>query len=303
MNPLLTTLGGRLAERWLNQLLLPGALFLGACAVGGTLGHAHWHDVDRLADSLDALARRPAADRPGTAAVLAAAGLLLASAATLAAQFLGAALERLWLRDAADPLSRALVRRRGERWRRADAARIAAIRDARTPPEEIERRYRARDRIAPAEPSRPTWCGDRMQAAAQRVAEVYGIDLVALWPRLWLVLAEPAQRQIGVARDSFAAACRLAAWAAGYAVLAAWWWPAAAIALTAAAVARARAREAVDALAVLAEAAVDVHGRELAALTGLIDTTGAGGAAGAEPAGPLPHQTGERLSELFRKGD
>ncbi|GAB2892123.1 hypothetical protein GCM10027074_70320 [Streptomyces deserti] len=56
-----------------------------------------------------------------------------------------------------------------------------------------------------------------MQAAADRVDAVYGVDLAALWPRLWPILAEPAQRQIQWPRDSFSAAARLAAWAVGYA--------------------------------------------------------------------------------------
>ncbi|MFF9869404.1 hypothetical protein ACF1G0_29060 [Streptomyces sp. NPDC013953] len=292
MNALLTTLGGKLTERWLNQLILPGALFLGVAAAGAALGHAHWHDLGRLRAGMDALAGRPAADRPGTAALLVAVALLLSSAATLAAQFTGAAIERFWLRDAADPVSRALVRRRRARWHRAEDERVEAIRDVRVPDAEIERRYRVRDRIAPVAPTRPTWCGDRMQAAAERVDAAYGLDLAALWPRLWLVLPEPAQRQLESSRASFTAAARLAAWAVGYAVLAVWWWPAAAVAVVTGLVARSRGREAVDALAGLIEAAADVHGRDLARLTGMD-----------EAPGPLRQETGERMSQLFRKGD
>ncbi|MFI9548887.1 hypothetical protein ACIHAR_34030 [Streptomyces sp. NPDC052016] len=105
--------------------------------------------------------------------------------------------------------------------------------------------------------------------------------------------AYPARRNQS-ARDSFGAAARLAAWAVGYALLACWWWPAALVAAGCAAVSRARARTAVDALAGLIEAAVDVHGRELATRVGLIapDATGL-----------LAQDTGDAMSELFRKAD
>jgi hypothetical protein len=321
VHPLLTTLGGRLAERWLNLLVLPGALFLGVAAAGTTLGHARWHDTDRLRTALDGLAARPAAERPGTAALLVAAALLLATAASLAAQSLGGAVERYWLRSSGDPVSHALVERRRRRWDRGEQRRLDAIRrhaeaallrprrsddDPAAPPDDdgelllppadladIHALTLARDRIAPVRPTRPTWYGDRMEAAAERVHDAYGVDLAALWPRLWLVLAEPAQRQIQSARDSFSVAGRLAAWAVGYGVLALWWWPAALIAVGCAVTARTRARDAVESLAELMEAAVDVHGRELAALVGLI---------AADASGRLERDTGDRLSELFRKG-
>ncbi|MFI9202230.1 hypothetical protein [Streptomyces sp. NPDC053048] len=291
MNPLLATVGTKLTERWLNLLVLPGALFLGIAVAGRTLGHGHWHDAGRLRAALDHLAGRPAAERPGTAALLVAAVLLLSAAASMAAQFLGTAIERCLLRDAADPLSRAQARRRRARWERRDRERTEAIRDPGVDGAGIERRTRARDRVALVPPSRPTWYGDRMEAAAARVDAAYGVDLAALWPRLWLVLAESAQQQVASARDSFAAGARLAAWALMYAVVAVWWWPAALVALACATVARFRARDALEALAGLVEAAADVHARELAGLIGM------------ESPGPLSHETGNRMSELFRKGD
>ncbi|MDN3020541.1 hypothetical protein [Streptomyces sp. S.PB5] len=296
MNSLLATLGGRLTERWLNLLVLPGALFLAAGAVGATLGHRRWHDVDRLRTTLDDLAARPALDRAGTAALLVALVLLAATAASLAAQFLGGAIERYWLRFGSDRLSRALTARRGRRWRELDTRFEAAVTSSGSAPEAdvsgIQALAEARDRVALRAPARPTWYGDRMQAAADRVHLAYGVDLAALWPRLWLILPEPAVRQIQSAHDSFTAAARLAAWAVGYALLACWWWPAALAAVGCAAVARSRARVALDALAELIEAAVDVHGRELAERIGLTGTDSA----------VLDRRVGDRMSELFRKG-
>ncbi|MFJ5775318.1 hypothetical protein [Streptomyces sp. NPDC093094] len=308
MNSLLATLGGKLTERWLNLLVLPGALFLAAAAAGATLGHRHWHDAGRLRDRLDELASRPALDHPGTAALLVAFVLLAATAASLAAQFLGGAIERWWLRPGRDALSRGLAARRARRWRERDArlddtlgrahAAAAGPSGPVTVPGDLPARIQAlteaRDRVAPREPVRPTWYGDRMQAAADRVEAAYGVDLAALWPRLWLVLPETGVRQIQWAHDSFGAAARLAAWAVGYALLACWWWPAAPAALGCAAVARSRARASLDALAGLVEAAVDVHGRELATRIGLLPP---------ETPGRLTPDTGDGMSELFRKAE
>ncbi|MEU5098055.1 hypothetical protein [Streptomyces sp. NPDC020996] len=308
MNPLLATLGGKLTERWLNSLVLPGALFLAAAAVGTTLGHRHWHDVDRLRTTLDDLATRPALDRTGTAALLVALVLLTATAASLAAQFLGGVIERCRLRFGRDPLSRARTARRARRWRERDAKLDEAIGRAQQTgagpdgvvmiPSSVLARIQAlgeaRDRIALREPARPTWYGDRMQATADRVEAAYGVDLAVLWPRLWLILPEPAVRQIQSAHDSFEAAARLAAWAVGYALLACWWWPAAPVAVGCAAVARSRARTALDALAGLIEAAVDVHGRELATRVGLISP---------EAPGRLARDTGDGMSAVFRKAE
>ncbi|MFE9174533.1 hypothetical protein ACFYNZ_34740 [Streptomyces kebangsaanensis] len=308
MNPLLATLGDKLTERWLNLLVLPGALFLAATAVGTTLGHRHWHDIDRLRTTLDDLAALPALDRTGTAALLVALVLLTATAASLAAQFLGSVIERYWLRFGRDPLSRALTARRTRKWQERDAKLGEAVGHAHqtgagpngavmipsSSLARIQALTEARDRVALREPARPTWYGDRMQATADRVEAAYGVDLAALWPRLWLILPEPAVRQIQSAHDSFGAAARLAAWAVGYALLACWWWPAVLAALGCAAVARSHARTALDALAGLIEAAVDVHGRELATRVGLISP---------EAPGRLAHDTGDGMSAVFRKAE
>ncbi|MFI8090203.1 hypothetical protein ACIF9R_18070 [Streptomyces sp. NPDC086080] len=311
MNPLLATLGGKLTERWLNLLVLPGALFLAATAVGATLGHRHWHDVDRLRTTLDDLAADPVLDRTGTAALLVALALLAATAASLAAQFLGGAIERWRLRFGHDPFSRARTARRARQWRERDARFDEAVGHAhRTTTgsdgsggsvtdrgralERVHALAEARDRIALRAPVRPTWYGDRIQATAHRLDAAYGVDLAVLWPRLWLTLPEPAVRRLQSAHDSFSAAARLSAWAVGYALLACWWWPAAAAAVCCAVVARTRARTSLDALAGLIEAAVDVHGRELATRVGLISP---------ETSGRLTPDTGDVMSEVFRKAE
>ncbi|MGW6603907.1 hypothetical protein [Streptomyces sp. NPDC055036] len=194
MNPLLATLGAKLTERWLNLLVLPGALFLAVATASTMLGHRHWYDLDLLRTALADLAVRPAMDRTGAAALLVAGILLAAAAASLTAQFLGGLIEQYWLRFARDPISHALVEwRKRKRKRRDDelqaafpAAHPAPTPDSETVPVSARTHARihalteARDRIALRQPTRPTWYGDRMQATADRVEAAYGVDLAAL---------------------------------------------------------------------------------------------------------------------------
>ena len=80
--------------------------------------------------------------------------------------------------------------------------------------------------ICPVESSHPTWIGDRLYACRVRTATAYGLDLGAMWPRLWLIVPDVVRTEIGVAREAFSAAARLMAWALLYLALGIWWWPA-----------------------------------------------------------------------------
>ena len=87
------------------------------------------------------------------------------------------------------------------------------------------------------------------------------------------------------------AAARLAGWGLLYATLGAFWWPALVIGLVALPAARHRARLAVAVYAELAEAAVDLYGRDLAVQLGL----------------PCPdrltREIGEQITAIVRKDD
>ncbi|MFI6522563.1 hypothetical protein ACIBF1_43920 [Spirillospora sp. NPDC050679] len=306
MNAFLSALGGKLAERWLSLLVLPGLLLLGACvAGGGVLGHRHWNDVGRLRARVDALAAEPAADDPGTILLVVSAVLLTAAALGLAAQALGSVLEAWWTGDPADPAARRLAARRRERWRVREDALAAAERlkgefrlglqpeGAVEPSEEdVARLRRERDRIAPMAPRRATRGGDLMLAAAERVRRRYGLSLATAWPRLWLILPDPARSQVQAAQGAFGAAARLGGWGAGYALLGLWWWPGLLVAAAVWFTAWRRGRAAVETLAVLVEASVDLYGHELAARL-RVDL----------PGGPLGRGTGEQVSRLLGKPD
>ncbi|MFE1989166.1 hypothetical protein [Streptomyces mirabilis] len=288
MGAFLSELGKRLAERWLSLLVLPGALYLAVAAAAYALGQSHPFDLARLTRRITEWAAHPAAGSVGGQVVLLAAALVAASAVGLAAQGLGSLAERACL--AADwsawpvPLRQLAARRtarRRERW--TDAARVwhrqreldAGARARRRPADPAARHAaeRAMTRIAPEEPARPSWSGDRLNAVAVRLERDHQLELATLWPHLWLALPEETRTQITAARQGLTRATTLSAWALLYLPLAAWWWPAALVATVLALTARARTRAATDTYALLLEAATRLHTRDLAARLGL-DATG-----------------------------
>ncbi|SFT29836.1 hypothetical protein [Streptomyces sp. ok210] len=299
MGGFLSELGKKLAERWLSLLVLPGTLYLAVAATAHTLGHTHPFDLARLTHQITTWANRPATSTVGGQVVLLAAILIGAAAAGLAAQALGSLTERLCL--AADwpawtsPLPQLAARqiaRRHDRW--TCAARIwhhhraqdaqALAHGQRADPAARHAAERTMTRIAPEEPVRPTWSGDRLNAAAVRLERDHHLNLAILWPHLWLILPEDTRIQITTARQNLTRATTLTAWGLLYLPLAAWWWPAALITATLTLTGWARTRAATDAYALLLEATTLLHTR------GLADHLGLG------PTGPLTPETGDTLT-------
>lgn len=296
----LSALGGRIAERWLAALALPGLLFLAALTTAMVLGHEHWSDLERLGAWLDTLAASPASRSAGTI-TLVAAGVLAGAAVTgAAAQSLGSGVELLWCAEPHGPVLRYLADRRSRRWRAADAvfrtalvaagrARIEGADDADRLADIAERRYAERGRIASAPPRHPFGTGDRLAAPAQRLWRAHRLELAAAWPHLWLLAADGTRAELQAARLRMTAAARLCAWGGGYLVLALWWWPAALVGAVAVASGVRRGRAAAEAFAELTEALADLHLRDLAA------------ALGVECEGADDRALGERLTRLLRK--
>ncbi|MGW5442715.1 hypothetical protein [Streptomyces asiaticus] len=301
MNGFLTALGGKLAERWTALLVLPGLLYLAALVTAIELGHSHWHDVDRLLTLLDTVAASPSAHTAGTIVLAAAAVLIGAFLIDLAVRALGSVLERLWLMDPRRALSRHLAQRRRRRWEAADTAfraalaaagraRISGRADATALADEAIRHNATRNRLGLAPPSRPFWAGDRLAAVDHRVWQSFRLDLTFAWPRLWLLIEDTARLEIHSAREALAAAARLHAWTVAYAVIGILWWPAALTCPVLFALAVSRGHTAVETLAELAEAAVDLRLRALASDLGI------------ECPGPLTPETGEAITRVLRKG-
>ncbi|TDD19709.1 hypothetical protein [Nonomuraea diastatica] len=299
-------LSGKLAERWLSLLALPGLLVLGTAVTAAALGHRRWHDVGLLATHIGKLAGEPAMRNTG-AVILVLLGVLGGSAAVgLTVQAFGWAIERLWTGRWPTLVARPLVAWRRRRWTRATERYRAALiakhhalhqrsGDDRAPseqarPPDTQRLNDARLRIGLTEPACPTWIGDRIAAAQTRIRDHYDLDLVFAWPRLWLVVPDTSRAQLMTASGRFSASSRLVAWGLWYLTIGLWWWPSAVAGSVTVLVGWRLGRTSMDTLAHLVEAAVDVHGRELATALGIESTK------------PLTPGAGLQITHVVRKG-
>lgn len=267
MNTVLAELGKKYAARWASLLVLPGLLFVAAVFAATALGHSL--DLGSLTRTVERMAVS-ASRQPGNLAVAVVVVPVLSAAAGLAATAVAKLVARLWF----EPWPAALlINRRIRRWKAA-AREFDAVRDdtvlASAPEyqDRLDSLAAKRNAVSLGPPERPTWMGDRLRSVNTRVWSWYRLDLEFAWPRLWLLLGDSEQESIRVARAQLDSAVMLAGWGALYAVLAMWSWPAALIGVTLAAVAQWQARAAVDNLAHLVEASIDLHATDLARALG-----------------------------------
>jgi hypothetical protein len=92
----LAGLGGKVVERWLSLLTLPGCLFVSAAWVASALGQSHATDRRHLADTVSRWYEGAQDTRPGTLGAIAAGLLVLAALAGLAARATGQMVMLLW---------------------------------------------------------------------------------------------------------------------------------------------------------------------------------------------------------------
>ncbi|WP_328915297.1 MULTISPECIES: hypothetical protein [unclassified Streptomyces] len=296
MNGFWSGLTGKLAERWLTLLVLPGAFYLAAAATAHTLGWTHALDLHRLTTAVTHQTKNPTANTTGGQIVLLSAALAGAAAAGLAAQALASAVERLTLapdwRTWPHPL-RTLAEQRTDRrrqtWTEAHTAyhqlltaAEARARDRTQPPQTEAELSAARDarhadyrkwsRISLEQPDRPTWSGDRLHAVTVRLDRDLHLHLPIVWPYLWTTLPEPARDDVTTARTALTKATTLTAWALLYLPLTLWWWPALPLSVAIALTGRRRVRTTTDTYAQLLEATTRLHVVTLATQLGIPHT-------------------------------
>jgi hypothetical protein len=236
MTTFLSSLGGKLAERWVTVLLLPGAGFLLAVACAVMLGHGHAFDVGLLVERLSSFAH----DHSGgvQVAILAVLIVLGAAAAATLARATGRVAESVWIGQ----------------WPVFLATPLVAIRTKRdTAPEGI-------NPVPAYRPQLPTWMGDRFRVLNARIfAEYQGLHLGLIWPRMWVLLDEPALVSVQMVNGQFQAATVLTGWGVLYLVLGGWWFPAAVIGAGTMLAGWRRGRTCTDTLATLIESTVDTQ--------------------------------------------
>jgi hypothetical protein len=298
MSSLWSELGRKIADRWLTLLVLPGLLYLAVAAAARTLRQEDALSVSLLARQVTAHAREPAVTSVGGQVVILGAVLIAAAAIGVVAQAIGAFFEQAvlaagwttWPPPLPNLISR-WVRRRQCQWDAANRAHFFQYQLARSPnpadhPDPAIRHASAgkRSRIAVERPERPTWSGDRIQAAALRLDRDHQLDLAVVWPYLESVLPGSLRDQITEARAALSRAATLAGWAVLYLLLIWEWWPAALLAVLLTVAARHRLRAGADAYARLLETAARLYAPALA------------GQLGIEHAGPLTADLGARLT-------
>lgn len=299
MGGLLAALGKKLTEQWLTLLALPGALYVAAAVGARTLGRDHTWDLDHLVDQITAWAEDPRIDTVAGQLVVFVAVVAASALIGLATQGASAVVERVWF--AADwaswpwfwpRLVGPVVEWRQKRW----AKRHTAVEQARSPDHQyrsaqgytFEVAYDRMARTGVEEPQRPTWCGDRLNALAQRLGRDHDLDVAVVWPHLWLVLPDQVRSEITEARQSLGRATALVAWGVLYLGLVVWWFPAVLVFAALCAVGWWRTRAATEVYATLVEAAVRLHVGDLAERVGV------------DYSGLLTKRVGQDLSNQLR---
>jgi len=237
MTSFLGEIGKKLAERWLTSVVLPGVLFMAVLFVAWAGGWTKAIDLDALVIRLAALARK-ATTNPEFAVVLVVGTLLAASGSGLLAQGLGSLVQRIWV----SKRPAIVVRFRHAR----SSANLA--------------RYR---------PARLTSIGDRFYLLNERIDVQYGLSVSLAWPRLWLLLKDPAPAAINSVYNRYRSAAATSGWGIMYGLVGAAWWPAIVVGVVMILVGYRRALTSSVVLSNLLEAAVDTHQVALATVLGI----------------------------------
>jgi hypothetical protein len=253
--------GGKLAERW-AALAVPALVFWLGGVLAFMLGRGGFHALQPFSDWLS---KRSS---PLQAAVLLAGLFLVAGSGVVVGRLTApvlALMEGYWPRPLC-PLRKWLADRINDRADLATArfqVLTPLVKGDEATPEQREE-YMRIDRQLRRLPSRPrvqpTPVGNTLRAAETRPIDKYGLDAVAVWPHLWLLLPQTTRDEIAAARRSLDTAVEACIWGLLFLVFTPWtlWALPAGLAVTAAsALAWVPARA--EVFADLVEATFDLH--------------------------------------------
>ncbi|MBW4475139.1 MAG: hypothetical protein KME45_32880 [Stenomitos rutilans HA7619-LM2] len=226
---LLESLGGKLAEQWVANLLTPAFVFwLGGLAAW--IQKFGWHPLEQWFTQLV---------EPLQIAILFV-GLLVVLVTAFAIQKLDLTVLRFfegywstWM----NPLRRWLLKQQRKKLVRLDQ-RWQALAIKRDQLRQAQQDLTLEDldellaidwqlRQAPSQPERlmPTKLGNLLRAAETRPTEKYGLDAIICWSRLWLVLPDTIKKELQEARADLNTAARIWLWGVLFWVWAVWvWW-------------------------------------------------------------------------------
>ncbi|MFD7861907.1 hypothetical protein [Streptomyces sp. NPDC057682] len=228
---LLLALQSRLPDRWFLRRLLPSALFVAVAFLAGGPGHSHWYDAGRAARRLERQLGTAGGGTPHTTtttlllyALAVVCGAFVVPVAARAVSLLAAGAWPWWLAPVGERMRASRVRR----WRAPDALRDDALRSRGRGEVLRAARLEARAAAAPrSAPRTPTWTGDRLRAAADRVRAARGLTVEASWVALLLELPDGDRAAVAEAREGYDEACEATVWSIACLALGVCWWPAA----------------------------------------------------------------------------
>lgn len=96
MTGFLAGLGGKLTERWLSLLTLPGCVYIAVVWLAFAMGQTHATDKERLVRTVSGWYENAQGARPGTLGAIAVAAMLAAALAGLAARLVARGVRRAW---------------------------------------------------------------------------------------------------------------------------------------------------------------------------------------------------------------
>lgn len=221
----LESFGGKLAEQWVATLLTPAFVFWAGGAIAW-LRRFGWHTASTW------FTQQP---EPLQIALLVAGFCFIAASAFVVQRFDLPVLRFLegywhpWLR----PLRRWCIAKAAKRSQRiSDRWQTLAQRDrtqltAEQRDELIQLDWQQLHLPLPNQ-LMPTRLGNILRAAEQRPLEKYGLDAIACWSRLWLLLPDAVKKDLQDARAELNAAARVWLWSLLFMLWTVWgaWWPA-----------------------------------------------------------------------------
>jgi hypothetical protein len=221
-------IGGRLADRW-AAVSVPALIFW----LGGLLAWAYsrggLHQLSTLSGWLDRQST------PAQVAVLITVLLGVGASGLIVQRFTTSVLRLLegYWPAALDPLRRQLI----EHKRRRSVADETAWQELApqvlsphaTPTADQLSEFARLDQLRHRRPSRsnrlmPTRIGNILRAAETMPADKYGLDAVAVWPRLWLTLPDTTRQELLAARSALDSAVGAVAWGLLFCAFTTWSW-------------------------------------------------------------------------------
>ena len=218
--------GGKLADRWI-AVVSPAVVFWFGGALMWALGHGGERAVTAIADELG---RSPTVV---AAALLLVALLGVAVSGMIVARLSEPVLRVLegywpswlsWLRRLLVSRIQARAAADEQEWQRL--AHDALERPGSCTSEHLATfaRLDSRRRRRPAAPNLylPTRIGNILRAAEMRPGQRYGLDAVAVWPRLWLVLPDVTRQELVAARTSLDQSVSAVVWCVAFCAFSGW---------------------------------------------------------------------------------